>query len=359
MYLSLTLFKPKKIRCTHYCIWAMRTHLIAGCFTLWPILAFIVAALNRAFHGVGHSGKKFALAEIKGDWPWLRKILRFDPSFTGNRVCFLCHATVWRDRNPFYEFDHYSEVSTMEYLGSMLDTKCSPSPLILVIGFSVQMIQICSMHTVNLGLVFTANGALLATLIRTGFYGCPDGQGAFEAALINAYDDFIAWRKANNVRSSQRQFKRSSVPFWNNICFCFDNSYWRLVFPIEVPFLGRQSVLWHLRWMPMLMDPIWVRRHGIAGCCWNGWMKQHWGLQRMICQLETLGFTKTCQKIGSSVNCLLNYLLAFSLSLSIEDRTLGKWLQNEVQAGRRDWPTDPLLTMNPLASFLATPFDTR
>lgn len=221
MYLSLTLFKPKKIRCAHYCIWAMWTHLIAGCFTLWPILAFIVAALNRAFHGVGHSGKKFALAEIKGDWPWLRKILRFDPSFTGNRVCFLCHATVWRDRNPFYEFDHSSEVSTMEYLGSMLDTKCSPSPLILVIGFSVQMIQICSMHTVNLGLVFTANGALLATLIRTGFYGCPDGQGAFEAALINAYDDFIAWRKANNVRSSQRQFKRSSVLFWNIYYFWF------------------------------------------------------------------------------------------------------------------------------------------
>lgn len=52
-------------------------------------------------------------------------------------------------------------------------------------------------------------------------------------------------------------------------------------------------------------------------------------------------------------------ILSLSLSLSIEDRTLGKWLQNEVQAGRRDWPTDPLLTMNPLASFLATPFDTR
>ena len=84
LYLNLTLFRPKKVRCTHYCIWAMRTHLVAGCFTLWPILAFIVASLNKAFHGAGKSGTKFALAELKGDWPWLRKILRFAPSFTGN-----------------------------------------------------------------------------------------------------------------------------------------------------------------------------------------------------------------------------------------------------------------------------------
>lgn len=200
----------------------MRTHLIAGCFTLWPILAFIVASLNRAFHGIGQHGTKFALAEIKGDWPWLRKILRFDPSFTGNRVCFLCDATVWSNRNPFYVFDHCSEVSTVEYFGTMLDTKCSPSPFILAIGFSVRMVQICSMHTVNLGLVFTTNGALLATLIRTGFYGCPDGHGAFEAALLAAYDDFIAWRKANNVRSSQRRFKRSQVPVWNYVFSILD-----------------------------------------------------------------------------------------------------------------------------------------
>ena len=213
MYLSLTLFKPKKVRCTHYCIWAMRTHLISGSFTLWPILAFIVASLNRAFDGVGKNKTKFALAEIKGDWPWLRKILRFNPSFTGNRVCFMCDATVWCHHNPFYEVDHCSEVSTFEYITTMLDSRCSPSPLLLIKGFSIRLVHYCSMHSVNLGLTFTVSGALLGTLVRTGYYGCPTGPGAFEAALHTAFDDFLAWRKENNVRSSQRRFKRSNVPF--------------------------------------------------------------------------------------------------------------------------------------------------
>jgi hypothetical protein len=74
------------------------------------------------------------------------------------------------------------------------------------------MIQICSMHTVNLGLIFTTNGALLGTLIRTGFFGCPTGPGAFETALHAAFDDFLAWRKEKKIRSSQRRFRPTHVP---------------------------------------------------------------------------------------------------------------------------------------------------
>ena len=209
MYLSLTLFKPKKVRCTHYCIWAMRTHLIAGCHTLWPILAYIVASLNRAFEGIGQTKTKFACAELKGDWPWLRKIVRFKPSFTGNRVCFLCDATVWRNSNPFYEVERdLAEVNTASFINTMLDD-CSPSPLLLLIGFSPWMIRICTMHTVNLGLAFTVNGACLATLIRSGFFGSPGDS--MEDLLLQAHRDFLAWRKSVGVSSSQRRFKRSSV----------------------------------------------------------------------------------------------------------------------------------------------------
>ena len=210
MYLSLTLFKPKKVRCTHYCIWAMRTHLVAGCHTLWPVLAFVVESLNKAFEGVGKNKTKFALAELKGDWPWLRKILRFQPSFTGNRVCFLCHSTVFPDRIPFYDVDSdLDEISTIGFINTMLDT-CSPSPLLLVIGFSPWMIRICTMHTVNLGLCFTVNGACLATLIRLGYFGNP-AEGKFEDRLLDAHRDFVAWRRAAGVSSSQRRFKRSSA----------------------------------------------------------------------------------------------------------------------------------------------------
>ena len=205
VYLSLTLFKPKKVRVCHYMIFSLRTHLIAGCFTLWPLLAYVVGRLNAAWHGVGVSRTMFALAEIKGDWPFLRKILRFEPSFTGNRVCHHCKATVFQHDHPFWDFDSTgAEVTTLDFLATMLDESCSPSPLVLVKGFSCRMVQICTMHCVNLGLCFTVNGALLMTLVRGGFFGEP---AALEQCLLSAFSDFSAWRRANQVRTSQRRFR--------------------------------------------------------------------------------------------------------------------------------------------------------
>ena len=238
MYLSLTLFKPKRVRCTHYCIWAMRTHLVAGCHTLWPVLAFVVESLNRAFEGIGKGKTKFALAEIKGDWPWLRKILRFQPSFTGNRVCFLCHSTVFADRIPFYDVEtDLDEISTIGFINTMLDTTCSPSPLLLVIGFSPWMVRICTMHTVNLGLCFTVNGACLATLIRCGYFGNPAG-GTFEDRLLEAHRDFVAWRREAGVSSSQRRFKRSSALCLKNATEIFNISHVVFVAKFSTYILG-------------------------------------------------------------------------------------------------------------------------
>ena len=149
---------------------------------------------------------KFSVSELKGDWVWLRKVLRFGPSYTGNHVCFLCHATVHLHSSPFWDMEgNNQEVSTENYLTTMMDPHCPPSPLVLIIGFCPGMIQVCSMHTVNLGLCFTTNGALLCTLLRNGFYG-PSND-----ALNKAFADFTCWRKSIGVRSSQRRFKPSMV----------------------------------------------------------------------------------------------------------------------------------------------------
>ena len=202
IYLSLTLWKPKRVRCTHYQVFAMRSHRI----TLWPILGFIAQSLNKAFDGCGKSGCKFSVSELKGDWVWLRKVLRLGPSYTGNHVCFLCHATVHLHSSPFWDMEgNNQEVSTENYLATMMDPHCSPSPLVLIIGFCPGMIQVCSMHTVNLGLCFTTNGALLCTLLRNGFYG-PSND-----ALNKAFADFTCWRKSMGVRSSQWRFKVDGV----------------------------------------------------------------------------------------------------------------------------------------------------
>ena len=58
----------------------------------------------------------FALAEIKGDWPFLRKILRFVPSFTGNRVCHHCKATVFQHDHPFEDFDSMGRTNAFEFI---------------------------------------------------------------------------------------------------------------------------------------------------------------------------------------------------------------------------------------------------
>lgn len=84
LYVSLTLFKPRKVRVMHYCIFSLRSHLVDGIHTLWPVLRRVTASLNAAFDQPG--GIKFAVAEFKGDWPFLRKIFRFVPSYTGNRT---------------------------------------------------------------------------------------------------------------------------------------------------------------------------------------------------------------------------------------------------------------------------------
>lgn len=94
LYLSFTLFKPRKVRVMHYCIFTIRSHLIDGVHTLWPILRRVTSSLNAAFD---QPGVKFAVAEFKGDWPFLRKIFRFIPSYTGKRISYYL-ATFF----PFY-----------------------------------------------------------------------------------------------------------------------------------------------------------------------------------------------------------------------------------------------------------------
>ena len=83
LYVSLTLFKPRKVRTMHYCFFTLRSHLLDGIHTLWPILRRAATSLNAVFD---KQGVKFAVSEYKGDWPFLRKLFRFISSYTGTRT---------------------------------------------------------------------------------------------------------------------------------------------------------------------------------------------------------------------------------------------------------------------------------
>ena len=71
--------------------------------------------------------------------------------------------------------------------------------------FHVDIIQHCSMHCVNLGLAFTANGALLKLLLDIGCFGDPSTE--LKLRLNTAFDDFQIFCKLNKLQCSQRRFK--------------------------------------------------------------------------------------------------------------------------------------------------------
>ncbi|CAE7278142.1 unnamed protein product, partial [Symbiodinium microadriaticum] len=78
-------------------------------------------------------------------------------------------------------------------------------PLLVLPNFGLDVIRMCSMHNLNLGLVFIANGSSLYTLVKAGWYGDPSENlgKLFEAAYV----DFKAWLKEVKIYSSQRRFK--------------------------------------------------------------------------------------------------------------------------------------------------------
>ena len=145
--------------------------------TLWPVLAFVVESLNRGVWRHWQGQDQVCISWDQGGLAMASKnpeipnhLLRGTESASFATVRFL--QTEFHSMMLKTDLD---EISTIGFINTMLDTTCSPSPLLLVIGFSPWMVRICTMHTVNLGLCFTVNGACLATLIRCGYFGNPAG----------------------------------------------------------------------------------------------------------------------------------------------------------------------------------------
>ena len=129
---------------------------------------------------------------------------KFSHPGSTSALCFLCHATVHVTvRRSGTRRETTRRCLQRLIFDQLLAISCSPSPLILIIGFCPGMIQICSMHAISLGLCFPTNAASLCTLLRIVF---PSND-----ALNEAFADFTCWRKSMGVRSSQWRFKVDGV----------------------------------------------------------------------------------------------------------------------------------------------------
>lgn len=152
IWLSFVQFRPKRIRQAHYLLCAIRTHLVVGTQTLFPIMARIVWSCNLCFDGLrpsrgpygeqlGKKGQhrdgewicqdhtKHVVMEIKGDWSWHRKVMNLYPAWNSIPVCYLCDAESRAGQNAFYHLHRYSEeeVSTVKFINTKLKGgTCSP-----------------------------------------------------------------------------------------------------------------------------------------------------------------------------------------------------------------------------------------
>ena len=143
------------------------------------------------------------VVEIGGDWKWLRQCFRFTGHWASSTdVCHYC-----RVGKDYVDLAPPSWYDTNTFIANLPAHRTTP--LILLPHFHMQMISVCQLHVLNLGLLWTANGSTLLYLIEQGLFGDPSSD---LAELLDAsHHDFIYWTAKHRARHSQRQFNVNLV----------------------------------------------------------------------------------------------------------------------------------------------------
>ncbi|CAL1126269.1 unnamed protein product [Cladocopium goreaui] len=80
-------------------------------------------------------------------------------------------------------------------------------PLLQIYGFHPGCIRWCTMHALNLGILFTVNGGGLMLLMDLLYFG----PRTFEEQLDTAYKSFVGFCRQHKIHHSQPPFTRRSV----------------------------------------------------------------------------------------------------------------------------------------------------
>ena len=205
LVLSLPLWRPKSARNSRFLIWAQKSKQFAGFEGLLPLLARMVWSLNLAYNEpLPKSGLRFAVCEIGGDWSWNRFFWQMDRHWNGHTPCPFCNTEKFGPNG-------YSRLNDIEWLSNPRFLRLVGSggskkvnPLILLPNFHVSLLQPCQLHNLNLGLLWTSNGAGVATFAELGYFGNPSESLAL--CLEAAWDDFVMFKKQEGRQCSQCKF---------------------------------------------------------------------------------------------------------------------------------------------------------
>ncbi len=164
----------------------------------------------KAGHPLGVHGR---LVELRGDWKFLRETLRLQQHYNSRgRICHLCSATKER-ASP----EHFSNFSRRAPCRGHLTTHAAwaeeqerlrpgSSPLLLIHGFNIRMVQFDIMHTLDLGILQHALPSALHELLREGHFGA----GSVHAQLKRATREYRCWCRENRVVAQAKRF----TPRW-------------------------------------------------------------------------------------------------------------------------------------------------
>ena len=206
--LSCPLWRPKSARNSRWPTAIIGLKNSLGSLTMRPILMRLVARLNVCFdYPVTNDGHRFMVTELGGDWKYAREAFEMQSHWNSPKLCHLCSTqrdemTELLDELPWRDLPNFCQ--------HILPQQADWSPLVLLRHFHPTMITWCLLHTLYLGLLWTANGGALACLLELGVYGDPNDVD-MRTRLRVAYQSFRAWLKRFNLTASQRVFTLKMV----------------------------------------------------------------------------------------------------------------------------------------------------
>ena len=199
--LSLPLWRPKQARNSGFVVCVIPLKHSLGYETFHPVLSKIVWSLNKLFdEGLPNSNMRFQVHEVSGDWKYLREVFNMSTHWNSSRVCHFCSLS--RSRIPELP-DPLPVRTTARFIQQVVNQPTSP--LILLRGFQVGLLQWCLLHNLHLGLLWTANGGAMALLLELGVFQQGPAMSVARQLQV-AYSMFKLWLKEVRAQSSQRCF---------------------------------------------------------------------------------------------------------------------------------------------------------
>ena len=205
--LSCPLFRPKSARNSKWPVALINMNKSLGWPTLRPILSVLVNSLNTAFDtATPVKGLKFQVTELGMDWKAMREIFQLGTHWNSQMMCHMCHMK----NTDYYTLPYNLQWRTAVNFVAEVLRPANVTPLVLLRRFDISCIKWCSLHNVNLGILWTINGGSLVYLVEKNVYGDLNACG-WDSCFKSAYKDFKEWQSRVGVHCSQRRFSSRNV----------------------------------------------------------------------------------------------------------------------------------------------------